>query len=404
MASSKGVHPTSSEVEAHVLKLRQRHPRLVEAAVVSRSQQGRPIYAVTVTAPDVPDADKQHALLVAGEHGNEESSRMLALATLDWLVSRAGAPTRAKQKVVVLPCVNPDATDADSHLTPGGADPNLDHGLGGAKTPEGRAVEAVAEELMPELLVNLHARGYTGCSYDMVLYPPVKDYTEDDNVHHAIAMEMAQAAERAGIPQVVHPLSWPGWGGSDPNYPGTSRYAYREFKSVSFLTETCEDNSVAYPAAERVRSGLAKIQVVLAHGNRRHPKLYYGGYPCQMVVGMFLAGIVAVGTTAAQRRASRVAAWRNRHEFRSLDRYNPEKLKAKRLLLDYVGRPLPEGIGIQTFAKGRLAVKSVRIDGRRLKASQTDGHYTWHDGCATYVVAVIRDLRPGKYELSIRYE
>ena len=403
MVVSKAVRPTPREVEAHVRKLQQRHPRLVAAAAVGQSGQGRPIQAVTVTSADVPDDDKQHVLLVAGQHGNEESGRLVALAALDWLVSRTASETRRKQKVVVLPCVKPDAAEVDAHPPRGGDDPSLDHPLGGARTPEGKAVEAVAERLMPELVVDMHARGFTGCSYDMVLWPPMKDYTEDDNVHHAIAAEMALAGERAGIPQVVHPLSWPGWGGSDPSYPGTTRYAYREFKSLSFLTETCEDNSVAYPAADRARSGLAKIRALLAHGNRRHPKLYYSGYSCQMVVGMFLTGIVAVGTSAAERRASRVAAWRNRHAFRRLDRYNPEKPRWKKLLLDYRGERLPAGVGVQTFARGKLAVRSVRADGRRLRPSETDGYYTWHDHCSTFVVAVLRDLRAGKHEISVRY-
>ncbi|MGB2823460.1 MAG: M14 family zinc carboxypeptidase, partial [Phycisphaerae bacterium] len=280
MAGSKAVSPTPSEVEAHVLRLRRDHPRLVRVDVAGVSQRGRPIYAATVTSPAAGDADKQHALIVAGQHGNEESGRMLALATLDWLVSRAGGETRRKQKVVVMPCVNPDGAEADTHLTPSGVAPNLDHGPGGAVSPEGIAVERIADALEPELFVDMHARGYAGCSYDMVLYPGTKVYTEDDHLLHAIAAEMAAAGEKAGVPQIAHPLTWPGWGGDDPDHASTTRYAYRRFKSLVFLTETCEDNSGSYPAADRIASGMAKIKALLAHGNRRHPKLYYSGYPC----------------------------------------------------------------------------------------------------------------------------
>ncbi len=395
--------PTPGEVEGHILKLREDHPRLVRVDAAGRSQQGRGIYAVTVTSPTAGDDDKQHALIVAGQHGNEESGRLLALATLDWLVSRAGGETRRKQRVVVVPCVNPDGAEADAHLTPSGAAPNLDHGPGGAVSPEGAAVERIAEAIEPELFVDMHARGYAGCSYGMVLYPGTKVYTEDDNVLHAIAAEMAAAGERGGIPQVAHPLTWPGWGGDEPDHPSTTRYAYRRFKSLVFLTETCEDNSQSYPAAARVASGLAKMKALLAHGNRRHPKLYYSGYPCCVVAGMFLSGIVAVGPTAAARRASRVAAWRNVAGFRRLERRTPEKAKVKRLVLAYDGRPLPAGAGVQTFARGRLAVRSVRLRGRRLSKSETDGYYTFRDGCSTFVVVAIADLQPGEYDIEIRY-
>jgi len=403
MRKSKAVRPTPREVEEHLFELQGRHPKLVSVAEAGRSRQGRPIYAATVTGPQANEADKQHALIVAGQHGDEESGRMLALATLDWLVSPAGRATRARQEIVVMPCVNPDGAEADTHLTPGGVAPNLDHAPGGAKTPEGQAVERVADPLGPELFVDLHSRGYSGCSYDMVLYPETKPYTEDDNLLHEIAAAMARAGEKAGIPQITHPLTWPGWGGDRPGETSTTRYAYRRFKSIVILTETCEDNSGSYPAADRVRSGMAKIRTLLAYGNGRHAKLYHAGYPCGVVAGMFLSGIVAVGTTAADRRASRLAAWRNRDGFKRLDRCNPEQPRDKRLLLAYEGPALTDGVGVQTFARGKLKVQSVTLNGRRLRPSETDGYCTWHDGCSTFAMVAMPELAAGEYALRIRY-
>jgi len=401
--ASKAVSPTPREVEAHILGLRARHPRLVKVDVARTSAEGRPIYAVTVTDPGASDDRKQHVLIVAGQHGNEEGGRLLALAALDHLVSPAGRETRRRQKVAVFPCVNPDGAEADTHLTPAGTAPNLDHGPGGAKTPEGIAIEKVAWALGPELFIDMHSRGYAGASFDMVLYPAARVYTEDDNLLHAIAAEMTRAGEKAGIPQITHPLTWPGWSGPGPDEPSTTLFAYRHFKSLVFLTETCEDNAVAYPAGDRVRSGLAKIRALLAYGNRRHPKLRYAGYPCYLVAGMFLSGIVAVGKTAAARRASRLAAWKNRDGFTKLERSAPEQPRHKRLTLEYGGEPLPDGIGVQTFARGRLKVKSVTLNGRRLSRSETDGYYAWYDGCSTFVVVATASLAAGKHEIEVRY-
>ena len=403
MARSKAVRPTPAEVERHVLRLQEAHPRMVTVADAGRSAEGRAIHAVTVTSRRGDDDDKQHVLIVAGQHGNEESGRMLALGTLDWLVSPAAAETRRKQKVVVVPCVNPDGAARDTHLTPAGIAPNLDHPDTGAVSGEGRAVESVAVGLEPEVFVDLHARGYTGCSYDMVLFPDTKISTEDDNLLHAIAADMAAAGEKGGIPQVVHPLTWPGWGGPGFDHSSTTCWVYRQFKSISLLTETAEDNRIAYPAADRVRSGVAKLRTLLAWGNRRHPKLRYSGYPCYLAAGMFVSGIVAVGRTAAERRASRVAAWRHRACFTRIDRCDPEPANDRRAVVHYAGEPLDVPVGVQTFVRGRRRVRSVHVNGKALRPGETNGWTAWQDVCATYVVAALPGVGPGEHEIRVRY-
>jgi len=403
MARSQAVSPTPRQVEAHLRRLETAHPRLVRVESAGTSAQGRAILAAAVTSPGRDD-DKQHVLIVAGQHGNEESGRMVALATLDYLASRAGAETRRHQKVVVLPCVNPDGAAIDGHNTPTNVAPNLDHADSGATSPEGLAVERVANALSPELFVDMHACGYSGCSYDMVLWPDTKPYTEDDALLHAIGAEMAAAGEAAGIPHVTHPLTWPGWGDAGFDQPSTTCWMYRQFKSMVFLTETAEDNRHAYPAADRVRSGLARIKTLLAHGNRRHPKLSTAGYPCSLALGMFVSGIVAIGRSAAERRAGRVAIWRSREHFVKLDRCTPIRRDAKRVLLAYDGEPLAGGVGIQTYVRGRRRVTSARLNGRRLRRSPTDGYTTWRDGCTTFVVAAIPELRAGEHVLDLRFD
>lgn len=393
------MEPGPRDIEKHVLELRRRHPRMATVDEVGRSSQGRPILAVTVTDPDSPDDDKQHALIVAGQHGEEETARATALALLDWLVSPAAAATRRRQKIAVMPCVNPDGAEADSHLTAAGIAPNLDHGPGGARSPEGIAVEKVAYELEPELFIDMHARGFAGCSYDMVLYPATLPYTEDDNLFHALAADMARAGEAAGIPHMTHPLTWPGWGGDDPAEPSTTLFAYRRFKSMVMLTESSESNACAYPMSMRVKAGLARLRCALAWGNRRHPRLAHGGYPCSLVAGMFLSGIVAVGATAAGRRRSRIEAWRNRAGFAKLDRRIPEEDRVKRLTLHYTGPALAQPVGIQSFAAGRLKVVSVMLDGQPADAIAR----TWHDRCATLTVVPVERLQPGEHELEIRH-
>ncbi|KKL96851.1 hypothetical protein LCGC14_1840320, partial [marine sediment metagenome] len=60
-----------------------------EAASTSelgQSVRGRSIPCLTLTDPAAPAEDKQHVLIVASQHGSEESGRALALALADFAV------------------------------------------------------------------------------------------------------------------------------------------------------------------------------------------------------------------------------------------------------------------------------------------------------------------------------
>ncbi|MGA2616060.1 MAG: M14 family zinc carboxypeptidase [Thermoguttaceae bacterium] len=399
-SAGKAVSPSSAEVEEHLRKLETDHPKLVKLEVPQKTCEGRPIYAVTISDPGVPDHDKQQVLIVAGQHGNEESGRMVALALLDWLLSREGATTLRKQKIAIMPNVNPDGAERDMHETPAGIQPNLDHGPQGARSPEGKAVEAVSYALQPELFVDMHARGGAGCSYDMVLYPMTLTYQEDDNLLHQIAAEMAKAGEEAGIPHVTHSLTWPGWGNNDINDVSTTVFHYRNFHSLVFLTETAEHNDHAHPVAARVAVGLARLKVLLEYGNRRHARFYYEGYPCGHI-GMNPAALVPVGRTAAERRASRVALWTHRDSFSSLKPALPEQAKDKTCTFtcrsDHVS-PL----GLQVRCAGKMQVETILLDGRRLAVSEIEGYYAWQDICSTLVVVAQPSWRAGEHTVRIQ--
>ena len=124
-----GVSPNSQEVRERILSLAAKHPAAVSVRTVLETAQGRPIDAVTITDPRSSDADKQHVLIAAGQHGNEESARLVALRLMDYLLSPDGRPLLPRQKFVILPNVSPDAAEADTYETPAGVKPNLDHPL-----------------------------------------------------------------------------------------------------------------------------------------------------------------------------------------------------------------------------------------------------------------------------------
>jgi len=394
--------PTSQQVVAHIFGLRKRHPDLVKVRHLGETREKWPLHAVTITDPHAPARHKQHVLVTAGHHGNEESGRLIALALMDWLVTKTAAEIRRNQKIVILPNMNPDAAEKDAHLQAEGPTPMRDHGPDGPTTPEGRAFEQVANALQPEVYVDMHARGFAGCSYDMVLWSEPRTYLEDDYFLHRIAAEMGEAGERSGIPNIVHPLSWPGFMSESPDVTSANAFCYRSFKSLSLLTETCESNEFAWPTKDRARSGIARLHTLFAWGNRRFPKLPYSGYPCYLM-GMFKGGLVAVGKDAAARRNSRVAIWRCGSAFHAVTFDQPASPPdLKRITADYRGPELRTGVGFQTLARGDRRIAEVTLNGRRLRPSKTNGYFTWRYGCATYIVIALAKLLPGKHEIVIR--
>ncbi len=395
--------PDNQTVQQHLLDAERRCQGRAVLRTVLHTNEGRPIDALTLTDPNVPDDDKQHVLIVAGQHGNEETARLIAIEAIDYLLGSEGREILKHQKVVVLPNLSPDAAARDEYDTPQGVRPNLDHGPNGPVSNEAKALEMVAKELQPDVYVDIHAMGHTGCSYDMVLFAGSRQYLEDEMILHQIAQQMAAEGERSGIPQVVHPLTWVGWGGNDLNEPSSTLWMYRQFKSLVFLLESSEANSMSNPRDMQIASGVGRLKALLTLGNQRHPKLYYPGYPCYLTTGMFNKGIVAVGRTAAERRRSRIGIWKNTAAFKQVKPKIPEAFYRKTLLVDYQGEPISTGIGFQIRAAGQLELTHVTVDGRPLMPGETEGYYTWHDGQITSAVAAVSSLEPGQHEINYTF-
>ncbi|HEY3321191.1 MAG TPA: M14 family zinc carboxypeptidase [Planctomycetota bacterium] len=401
-SAGRAVSPTSAEVEQRVRQLQKEHPSKARVEAPQKTHDGLPIYAVTLTDPAAPEADKQHVLIVAGQHGNEESGRMVALGLMDWLLSPDGAETLRKQKIVVMPNVSPDAAERDQYDTAEGIRPNLDHGPQGPWSAEGKALEAMSFGLQPEVFVDMHARGGAGVSCDLVLYPMTLPYLEDDNLLHQIAADMVRAGEAAGIPHHTHSLAWPGWSNNGINEISSTVFHYRNFHSLVFLTETSEHNVYATPAEKRTAVGVARLKALLEYGNRRHWWSQSSGYPCNLL-GMSDSAFVAVGKTAAERRQSRITLWKNRESLERPKSVGPEKAKEK--FYKFTAKEaLPSPAGVHVRCVGKMEIESAVLDGKPLPPSETTGYSTWQDSCSTFVVVAMQSLASGAHNLEIRFK
>ncbi len=390
------ISPTSAEVEAHLKLAAHKHPERVKLLRLGYSVNNRPLLAVEISDRSVPDNQKQHVLIIGGQHGNEESARLVALAAIDHLASDAGAAFLKSQKVVVFPNANPDGCDADTYHNAQGLLINMDHGPDGPRTPEGAAIASLMQKLQPDLYIDCHSCGHTGFGNDIVLYPMTRRYAEDDNILHEMARSMVQAAEKEGIPQYTHSLTW--WGDNASETSSTLQN-YLRYKTLVFLIENCEDNSGSYPAELRARTGVAKIIAAMTYGQQRDRSCLHAGYANQIVTGLRNLAIVAVGDTAAKRRASRVEAWKQVDRFR-LNYVLPLAEKNKAYTLNYTGEPIGP-VGVQARITGHWQVDSLTVNGKAMRPSRTQGWHVFTDECSTYVLTTLPSLKAGVHMFNL---
>lgn len=380
------MHPDHACVTAHVEACAAAHPQLVRLQR-GTSSEGRPLLAAICSDPDSSAEAKRHALIVGGRHGNEESSRGLALACLDWLLGE-GRPLLSSHIVTIIPNANPDACERDCYWHPLDIDVGAD--LDSSEPiPESRFIDDLATAFPPDLLIDLHACGHVGCSHDLALYPEPRRYTEDGNSFQQICEDMCQQAQGlSGIPQLHHPMRW--WDETDRGI--CARY-YRRYKALAILIETAESNTLAHPWDLRMASGMAKIRHGLALGLARHPRLPWPGYATDLVIGSYHLGLLAVGGDVAARRASRIALWQQADAVATVGADSmPEADTRKRIAVDYRGEVLRTPVGVQIQVRHQHPPRRVLVDGE-----EQEPLAIWQHGPSTFVVARLPGLDPGRH-------
>lgn len=63
------------------------HGKIAREEIIAESVEGRLIRAVHLTNQDMPDNDKEVALVIIGRHGNEIGTRVVGPAVLEWLAT-----------------------------------------------------------------------------------------------------------------------------------------------------------------------------------------------------------------------------------------------------------------------------------------------------------------------------
>jgi hypothetical protein len=369
---------------------------------IGKSVDGRDILSCRLTDPSVSDDLKQHALIVAGQHGNEESGRLGALAVLRWLCSDdpEAAETRRRQVVLVIPALNVDGAAVNRNKNSNDVNLNREYDPAAAeRQPEAAALMRLAEDFIPDMMTDMHGLGGGGCD-DMILIGGARPYTEDIRLHHAIALEMVENAERAGWPVLAHPMDWNGWNLTQGNC--LVGWMYWRFHPITFLTE---GNETTRSPEEMAVSGFVRMKPLILAGNRRHPWFRCEGYPNGIIGGVVNMSVRSWGRTPGERRRNRAEVWPQMDRFPRVGRGKAREGSSELTAQISGDKPFENGIALALRVIGRPRIECVSWDGAELKASEdTPGYVTWTDACSTFIQLNLPGITPGDHAGEVRWK
>ena len=362
---------------------------VVEVREIGRSVQDRPIRAAILTDRSAPDDDKQHVLIVASQHGSEESGRAMAMATMDFLVAGEdeAAEILRKQVVAFVPCVNPDGAVANNGKNADGDD--IAHTWAydaPAATVEARALEEFAAGFIPDVSVDIHGRAGGGMK-EHAWVQPGWGFSSDRYFVTAMSLAMSEAGEAAGFPQCelapaarLEP--------SEGHHAMLGEIMTYRYKTLALGLESIEHY---YRQDDWRITGSARLRRLLRFGNEDAFGLGVAGYPNVLVSGNRIYGLMAHGATAAERRASRVEllAFLKRN-FTIADRGADGKdgRCTVRVFSKTCDGDNPQRFALLARIKNPCEVNAVTWDAQPLE--QTDsahGWRSWQDQCSTFVQA-----------------
>lgn len=309
-------YPSLPELESFYRELQDEFPGYVALEKVGHSVQERPIRLLTITDRDTSDEDKQRVLMVGQEHGQERSASIALLELARWLVTPAAVEIRRRQRIGLMPVVNPDSWEDLRFNNANDVNLYADYSLDGEPTqPESQAIAEVLARLQPELFCSLHGSEF-GWKYRMGESNGFSWTTSQfDRAHSRLFIEeINRAAESAGFPQdrgeeeAERILPW---------LPGNIHHSYYSGQRITSCVHAYHRYHTLANTMEvhHPLSGLIRCKRMLELGNQPWRTEPVAGYPVRTMFQQDETFVAAYGQTAAERRASRVQLWAHTNQF-----------------------------------------------------------------------------------------
>jgi len=414
--------------------------RIAEKKIIGKSYPGNiDVPAVFITNRDIPDKDKQVAIITLTRHGQEVGTRVTAPEILNYLASDDAKKIRDTQLVIVVPVVNPE----------GFIQNKFNSLLTGLTKNERRVLGPFFSKYIPDVIMDYHSLGrWEGSFYDhgdmSVIVPAnTTKWGMDEQIHQYLAHKMVDAAENAGYPYEIHTLediycyyfggrnignaAWtpikektyllttqsPYDGYDAPflddvqpekrlqpvkGYSGYTNYtngpAYRKWHPVVFGIET--NHWSMTDAGDIAVSGLMPAKELLKIGSSRLSWEKDRGYPTNIVRGDFRMSIRSIGENDAERRASRIRLWGEKMNFDIPQREMMPDRETTIARLRYFGNDLPLEFAY-CLRMRQKPIKSVTLGGKKLKFE------TFEDKCSTFLYIPLVVEKAGTIVLEIKH-
>jgi len=154
-----------------------------------------------LSRPDERDPAKLAVLIIAGQHGNEQSAKEAALALIRDIALGELKPLLKVADVLIIPQANPYGNAFDRRANEQGLDLNRDHVK--LESESAAAIHRVFSDWLPEVTIDLHEKGddyyrvSIGCVSNLNIAPRLQEFSR------SIALAEVERA-LARIPVAFH--------------------------------------------------------------------------------------------------------------------------------------------------------------------------------------------------------
>ncbi|MBW1766068.1 MAG: hypothetical protein JRJ65_03335 [Deltaproteobacteria bacterium] len=422
------------EVYQWLDKFIENNKAIANKKILGKSPDNWDIPGIFITNRNIPDDDKQIAVVTAARHGQELGARVVGPEILHFLTTDEAKKILDTQIVIVVPVVNPEGFVSNQFSS----------SMTSLTETERLVLGGLFRAYPPDMIIDYHSiSADMGTKYDMgdmeVIIPAnTTKWGMDEQIHQYVAQRMLDAAEEAGWPYEIHTLEdlafyyfgARGVGNTPWSYTkekifmlhmqdfndnydnpeehdgstsqgsgkeGYTNYtcgpAYNKWHTLVFGMET--NHGTLTNAGDVAESGLVPCVTLLKMGCSRFSWEKGRGYPVNILHGDFRVSIRPVGANAAELRASRSIIWGEKHHFNHPYRemIDPETTIAR---VRYFGDACPITFAL-CLRMRQDHINSVYLGGKEMAFE------TFKDRCSTFVYIPLVMEQAGIIEVTIKH-